>query len=371
VDIVALLILLGIAQGFFLGSLLIIMRSPNRRANRFLGILYFCFSISITHFFFLRTGLYTQFPFMIRLSFPVLFLFGPLYYYYVRILTDRTVLLRSRELLHGLPFVATVLMNVPFFLSSTEEKLASLRSIATPEWVHMGLVFGTIQVIHLSIYVAVVLRLLRQYDERIHETKSSIERINLRWLRTGTIGFIVVFAFIFVLIVLQGLGFEVLAFYSVALPLVVSAVIYILAWLGLRQPEIFSPAEELGKKYERSSLTEDRVGEYAGRLQEHMTSKQPHLDAELTLPALAERVAIPPHHLSQIINSRFRTNFFDFVNGYRVEEAKRLLRDETKAAYTILAIAEEAGFNSKTAFNAAFKRVTGQTPSEFRSVSLR
>ena len=59
-------------------------------------------------------------------------------------------------------------------------------------------------------------------------------------------------------------------------------------------------------------------------------------------------------------------NFFDFINGYRVEEAKRLFKDPSKSAYTILAIAEDAGFNSKSAFNAVFKRVAGQTPSEFR-----
>jgi AraC-like DNA-binding protein len=369
-DLITLIILLGMAQGIFLGSLLIIIRSPNRRANRFLGVLYFTFSISISHFFFLRTGLYSQFPFMLRVSFPVLFLFGPLYYYYVRILTDRTVSLRPVELLHTLPFIATIAMSIPFFLSSTQEKLASIEPAGDPAWVHMGLIIGSIQVAHVFAYVGVVLRILQQYDLRIRETKSSIERINLRWLRTGTIGFIVVFSLIFILILLQAAGIPTYEIYSISVPIMVSFIIYILGYLGLRQPEIFSPSEELGKKYERSSLTASRLEEYTRCLREHMDAQRPHLDDELTLPSLADQLSIPPHHLSQVINSQYNLSFFDFVNGYRVEEAKRLLLDKTKSAYTILAIAQEAGFNSKTAFNAAFKRLTGQTPSVFRVAQL-
>ena len=102
-----------------------------------------------------------------------------------------------------------------------------------------------------------------------------------------------------------------------------------------------------------------------------MESEKPHLDSDLTLPKLADHLQIPPHHLSQIINESLKQNFFDFVNGYRVEEAKQLLLDPEKSSFTVLAIAEEAGFNSKTVFNTAFKKGTGKTPSAFRAVDVR
>jgi AraC-like DNA-binding protein len=367
-DLISIIILLGIAQGFFIGILLIMMQTPNRRANRVLGFLFFSISFSISHFFFLRTGLYYTAPFLLRISFPFLFLFGPLYYYYVRILTDRNIVLRSTIWLHTIPFVLTFVISIPFFLSSKEEKIAHLNDLLTQTGLSTGVVIGILQVLHLFTYIAIVLKMLKQYDRQIKDYKSSIEKINLRWLRTGSAGFIVIFCFIFILVVLQGLGIQTVHIYSLSIPIMVSIVIYLLGYLGFRQPEIFSPVEDMGKKYERSSLTSDRAEEYADKLRAHMTAQRPHLDAELTLPALAEQLALPPHHVSQIINSRFNSNFFDFVNEYRVEEAKRLLTDKSRNHYTILAIAQEAGFNSKTSFNTAFKRFAGHTPSAYRNM---
>ena len=77
-------------------------------------------------------------------------------------------------------------------------------------------------------------------------------------------------------------------------------------------------------------------------------------------------LSVPQHHLSQILNEKLNQNFFDFVNNYRIQEAKKLLVSPDGGLLTILAIAEEVGFNSKSAFNNAFKKVTNTTPSEFR-----
>ncbi|MCZ6899895.1 MAG: helix-turn-helix domain-containing protein, partial [Bacteroidetes bacterium] len=76
---------------------------------------------------------------------------------------------------------------------------------------------------------------------------------------------------------------------------------------------------------------------------------------------------IPSHHLSQVINDRIGLNFFDFVNSYRIKEATRLLSDSQKSEYTIIELAYESGFNSKSTFNSAFKRFAGSTPTEFRT----
>jgi AraC-like DNA-binding protein len=367
---ISVIILLGIVQGFFLGSLLILIDSPNRRANRFLGLLFICFSISISHFFLKREDLYPAFPHLVGLPFPVLFLFGPLFYFYVRVLTDRTLKLHPLQLLHALPFVLMVLAALPLYLSSAEEKLAYTRGLDDATGVHMGLILGAVQVVHISVYVMAVRHNLRKYDRRIRDTNSSIEKINLRWLWIGTTNFIVVFGMILAFILIQALGAHVLPIYDVAVPISVSIIIYSMGYIGLRQPAIFSPQEEsstTARKYEKSTLTADKGRELAARLKEYMDRERPYLDSELTLPGLAERLAVPPHHISQVVNESLGLNFFDFVNGYRVEEARRLLQDPAKSAYTVLAVAEEAGFNSKTAFNTAFKKLTGQTPSAFRA----
>jgi AraC-like DNA-binding protein len=103
------------------------------------------------------------------------------------------------------------------------------------------------------------------------------------------------------------------------------------------------------------------------RLQEAMQRRSLHLRSGLTLQELAEEAGISPHNVSEVINTIAGQNFYDFVNGYRVEEAKRRLRDPQYRNLTILAIATDSGFNSKSVFNAFFKERTGQTPSQYRS----
>jgi AraC-like DNA-binding protein len=100
-----------------------------------------------------------------------------------------------------------------------------------------------------------------------------------------------------------------------------------------------------------------------------MMIKKPYLDSELNLIKLAELLQMTPHQLSYIINNGFNENFFQYVNGYRVEKAKELLVEDEMNKLSILGIAFESGFNSKTSFNTTFKKFTGQTPSEFKTRS--
>jgi AraC-like DNA-binding protein len=368
-DILSIVILLGIVQGFYLGLILLVMKSPNRRANRFLGLLLFSFSISISHFLFLRIGAYQVFPDLLQVSFPVLFLFGPLYYFYVQLLTDRTHVLRWKDLLHGLPFLIVVAVSIPFHFLRYEEKLAYYVRLTGDDYVHHGILLGFIQIVHLSCYLIAAHRILRAYEMQIRSVRSSVERITLRWLQQAMNRFVVVFGMIFVLGALQIFGIPTMKLYGILVPVFVTIINFLMGALGFRQPEIFAPTEveEKSGKYQRSALTPEKRDEYLVRLDNYMKSQKPHRDPELTLPGLAGGLSIPAHQLSQLLNETVGQTFFDFVNRARVEEAKRLLTDPGFASFTILAVATEAGFNSKTAFNAAFKKYAGVTPSAFRS----
>ena len=96
-----------------------------------------------------------------------------------------------------------------------------------------------------------------------------------------------------------------------------------------------------------------------------MDSNKPYLKNDLKISELADALAVPAYHLSQVINDEFLVNFYDFINKYRVEEAKKLLIEDNRN-YKILAIAYEVGFNSKATFNRVFKKFTDLTPSEFK-----
>jgi len=139
---------------------------------------------------------------------------------------------------------------------------------------------------------------------------------------------------------------------------------------GLRQSVIITGYEEnqYKRKYEKSSLSEAMKETYKNKLLQYMEKQKLYLDSSLCINDLAEKVSIPPHHLSQILNTCLNKNFFDFINSYRVKESKRFLSEQGPNKKTILEILYQTGFNSKSVFNTAFKKHTGMTPTQFRNL---
>jgi transcriptional regulator GlxA family with amidase domain len=129
---------------------------------------------------------------------------------------------------------------------------------------------------------------------------------------------------------------------------------------------VASADAETSTRYRRSGLTAERAAAYRERLETVMTLEKPWLENDLTLPTLAERANLPPHHLSQVLNEALGETFFDFINRHRVAEVQRCLADPAYRGQSLLEIALAAGFNSKTAFNSAFRAHTGTTPSTWR-----
>ena len=119
-------------------------------------------------------------------------------------------------------------------------------------------------------------------------------------------------------------------------------------------------------KYQKSGLSEEKAQPMLARLDQLMSAEKLYLDPELTLQTLADRLETNPHTVSQLLNQHKRASFFDFVNGLRVAHFKLAVNDPANAHLSMLGVAFDCGFNSKAAFNAVFKRMTGQTPSDFR-----
>jgi AraC-like DNA-binding protein len=106
-------------------------------------------------------------------------------------------------------------------------------------------------------------------------------------------------------------------------------------------------------------------------LLDYVIKNKPYLNSELNLRQLAEETGIPSHQLSMLLSIYLNQNFYSFINGFRIEEAKRLLAEEDGTRFNIIEVAYEAGFNSKTTFNTAFKKSEGLTPSEYRLKNQR
>jgi AraC-like DNA-binding protein len=366
-DFITIIIFLGIVQGFLVGILLLTLKRGNIQANCLLGILMILFSISISGFLLARTSLYRELPFLIEVPSSVVFLFGPLFYFYVLTLTapPGKNKLNKKSILHLIPFFLLVLFNLPFYLSSPGEKINSERNqlFSTAGSVIVGL-----QAIHVLTYIFFIKKILKEYELRIKTTLSSIENINLKWLKLTIYLFTFIFGLVAIFLVLSLSGINIKDLFNTIIPLLVALGILGLGYWGFRQPIIFPNEQDnsKNKKYEWSSLTDEKEDDYLYRLKYIMNEEKPYLDSSLTLQKLAGMIGISPQHLSQTINERMNKNFFDFVNCYRIKEAKRLLVDPRGELLTILAIAEEVGFNSKSAFNTAFKRITGMTPTEYK-----
>jgi AraC-like DNA-binding protein len=142
--------------------------------------------------------------------------------------------------------------------------------------------------------------------------------------------------------------------------------VYFVLIKALNQPEIFSGIElSEAKKYTGSNLRNEELEMYSVQLIDILEKDRLFLNPNLTLKELASRLKIAPKSLSQVINQNFNQNFFDFVNSYRCEEVKNILKGKDDKI-TILEAMYQAGFNSKSSFNKEFKKIMGQTPTEFK-----
>ncbi|MCG8605358.1 helix-turn-helix domain-containing protein, partial [bacterium] len=137
---------------------------------------------------------------------------------------------------------------------------------------------------------------------------------------------------------------------------------------SLKQPELILGEVLTNRKfkYESSTLSSSDSEQILKQLLRYMDTQKPYLQPSVSVDDIAKALHVSPRHVSQVINERLNQHFFDFINRYRIEEAKRLISDSTGNSQTMLQILYEIGFNSKSAFNTAFKKHTNMTPREFK-----
>jgi len=362
------IILLGATQGVFLALVFLSQRRGNVTANRFLGLLLLVFSLRL----FEITAFWTQYllvwPHLWTTTFAVPYLFGPLLYLYTSSLRSKPRLLNLKALAHVCPFLLTLLFQMPFLTMPADLKrdllLAVYRDIGELSQTSMlaTLVF-LLQIPHLAAYTLVVLRNLRR-DQFFKSPKSRQLRLKAAWLRRLALGFCGLFGLWLIHSVSLNWGLPYIQWLDYASVYGMTIGIYAIGYTAIRKPEIH---QATGPKYQKSTLKSDESSDLAGRVVEVMRQSKPWLENDLRLPKLAEIIGVPTHHLSQVLNEQLQQNFNDFVNGYRIEEAKRRILDPNDQHITMLAIALEVGFNNKTSFNASFRKLTGMTPTEYRS----
>ncbi|MBK5208732.1 MAG: AraC family transcriptional regulator [Flavobacteriaceae bacterium] len=340
-----------------------------------LWLLYLGLFIGVYSFY--SHELFTHFQ-LLSISFTSLFLLhGVFLFFYISSLVSSKNISNKTNLIHFAPFVLfnAYLLVISFFPNiSAKIRLDYAQLNISPPF--LFIFFLIVTILSGPLYFMISIRLFKKLDINIFNNFSSSEEIDLVWLRKLVYIFGVIWtALIIITVIHHVFNLFSMVFCTDGLFLSLSVFVILIGYFGLKQKVIFSDytknqqvfVEETKIKYASSRLTETEAIQYVDKLKDLMDLKKPFLNPNLTLLELASELDISTHYLSQILNEKFNLNFFDYINQFRVEEVKLKISDSKFENYSLLGIAFDSGFNSKSAFNRIFKKFTNQTPSQYKS----
>lgn len=365
-------------NALFLAFLVLAVRKDtNSAANRWLAAFLILLGLFLLDDALLVYGVYEKYPHAYGIMGLPQFALAPTLYccivQYVSV--DRK--LPRQYVWHFLPAAIFVLLSLPFLLLASAEQKIETMTTNNDRFTSADIIILSLIWIHYLTYWGLSLRKLMKHRRAIENITADTEHVNLDWLRN----------------VLYGVG-AMLLVWAIELatqPLTINAswlvILYLsaLLYLGyhaLSQWEVFpysaQEAEAISTLMEateavpvrRQNFNPEELELQKARLNALMLEEKPYLKPELNLPTLARYMHMSVHELSELVNTGFDENFSQFINRYRVEESKRLLRSEAHRHLSMLGIAYEAGFNSKTAFNTAFKKIAGCAPSVYRDQAI-
>ena len=366
------LAILGAVQGVLI-SIYLILKKSNQPANRYFAVAILLSSFQIISFLCSDYLILNNFLQNIRIISLINILIIPVFFYaYIKHLTQVHFRFRVQDMAHLiLPFIGLLLVS-PFLLMPHQEKLQTLYE-SDSLFLKLSVVSELVCSLVLIMYAFTYLSLIRRHREKIQHYYSNLQDRQLTWVRwfswacilVGTIGTLESCYECYKLIFWQIDALTFRGSYNVVYSFV-GVVFYWIVYKAMSQPEVFDFEYRANLRYGHSRVNQDNVTALADRVRAFMKQEQPFLDPNLNAADLAFKLQMSKHHLSQLLNQHFNQNFYDFINSYRIEEAKSLLTDPAYAHLTIAGIANEAGFRSKSTFYTLFKQHLGMTPAAFQ-----
>lgn len=370
------LFIILIFQLLFISFFLFTHRKGRRISHLLLGLFFLSFCLNLADGFLLLQKVYFDYPSVALWASNMPLLYGPLLFLYTQSVLYNDFSFSRKRLIHFLPFIVfTAFSIVSYSVQSTEKKIGILNDVLErniPSFVY----FISIAVyIQLFLYLFFSLRMVNRYVALASNKFADPKRTNIGWLRF-TIIFFMVFMLLGAVSGLASITPWAKYYYLFLTVLLTIFFLYINRVLlkALHFPEIFSgmsekeaaSGERMPIKYASSTLQEEEKLRIKESLLQYVQQHKPYLEPELSLDELANRLSVKPKILSQVINETLGKSFFDFINGYRIEEAMRLLTNPKDPKITVQEVLYDVGFNSKSSFNTLFKKQTGLTPSEFK-----
>lgn len=374
-----LVIFLGVFQGIFLSGFFIRSGKKEVRANLYQGLLILALSMTMFEELLNNTGYIVQVLAISNFAEPLNFVFGPLAFLFIRSLLYPDS--KRKNWPHFLIFAFWVLYMIPYFVQSNELKYNSYLDVKHPDWEFLEVAVrfphdpfdirsyvNQLTAIHFTGYIVAMIVLFLRRMKDMNESLFKLRDTKLRLARNVIVHFLAIIG-IFAVVKLNFPGDVGDVFISSYL----SFMIFSTAWMVVKnsaffvQPQFFLQIP--GMKYEKSSLSGQEKSAIHRKIRTEMEEQRYYARNLASLKDLAQTIKETPHHVSQVINEVMGKGFFELLAWYRVEEAKQIIEEDVEAKLTVEDIAEQVGYNSKSSFNTVFKKLTGQTPSEFRRTS--
>jgi AraC-like DNA-binding protein len=378
-SIISIFIFIGVIQGLILSLFFILKPSPNIKANRYQGLLLLALTLSIFEQLLNMTGYITRILVITNYSEALNLTIGPLLFLYIKTSLDQSD--SNKDWRHFiLPFLYLCYLMFDL-IQPNDVKYNSYLYSFHPDWpvpvVHMKIPNDPLHIkkylnpatgVQLIIYTWLSLRLLvikvRTSGESIFRTNDEV----IKSLRNMVYHIsVIILIFIIVKLTFRGdLGDYYIDSY-------VALFCMITTYRVMNDSAYFEGSTSfldisIGK-YSKSSLTEEGKLRILDNIILELETRRYFAENLASLSELAKKIGESPHHVSQVINEKLDLTFFELLASYRIEEAKKILSGDKKDKYTVEEISEMVGYNSKTAFNNAFKKLTGKTPSEFRKAT--
>ncbi len=365
-SLISLLSFLITFQLLFVSIFLITHKKGNRRNNILLGTIFILIAWNMGDLTLQMNDIVLKWKFLQHIDDGFFLLYGPIIYLYAQGVIYRDFQFTRRDLLHLIPF----LLLTVILLASGNYTQGTSEEILRNELPWQFYLIGGVMYTHVFVYLGLTYRSLWNYRKIIKNKFSQIDQINLDWLSfsLNTFGLITIVSLIHNFIALV----ENRIVFMGTLVLLLIFIFYFVNRVilkALHQPEIFAGiTQNETSKYQGSNMTPDQVEAYKNQLLAMLSAEKSYLDPQISIADLSDKLAISTKQLSQVINQSFDKSFFDFINSYRIQEVQQILKTSRDDKLTVLEAMYQAGFNSKSSFNTAFKKETGQTPTEFRKI---
>jgi AraC-like DNA-binding protein len=344
-------------------SALVYFKQPKKQSNTFLSLLIFFYALMALNIAFINVLIrFDSFPIFRYFQLELLYGIGPALYFYTKSISNPNFRFKKRDYLHFLPVIIEFIFYRTAFYRLGAEGMYQAQQ---HPYTKIYLAEQWLGIISISVYTLFTFKLLIKHQDWLKQHYSNLDKKSLNWLKLPVIFYAFFWIAWNILKELDRIIYEGSLKDYYFLPTFMGLAI-VSVWIAFKSYTM--PPVNQKEKLKKLKPKADRpinLSEYAKKIELLMTTEKPYLNSDLSLSELANQLEMNTKQLSQTINSCFGKNFYEFVNQYRVGHFIEKVKASEQEKFTLLSLAYDCGFKSKSTFNDSFKKITGTTPTEY------